>query len=108
MLRGELPRLTLLNRLVVAPAEALRPGGGGNTAGCGPINTISASALAEGQIATAVRRCAPYRLVSHGGGSPFSRERYQSECWKLMGDREQWVIGCFPALSQAPLSQLPY
>jgi hypothetical protein len=40
--------------LVVAPAEALRHGGGGNTGSGGPINTISASTLAEDQIAAAV------------------------------------------------------
>jgi len=40
---------------IVAPAEAHHPGGGGNTGSGGPINTISASTLAEGQIAAAVR-----------------------------------------------------
>src|SRR4249919_53027 len=40
--------------LLVAPAEALRHGGGGNTGSGGPIHTISATTLAEGQIAAAV------------------------------------------------------
>jgi hypothetical protein len=30
-----------------------------NTGSAGPINTISATTLAEGQISAAVRRCAP-------------------------------------------------
>ena len=37
--------------LVVAPAEAHHPGGGGNTGSVGPINTISA----EDRIAAAIR-----------------------------------------------------
>ena len=40
---------------LAAPAEAHHPGGGGNTGSGGPINTISADTLAEGQIAAAVR-----------------------------------------------------
>jgi hypothetical protein len=53
---------------------------GGNTGSGGPINTISASMLAEGQVAAAVRRCAPCRRIQQGGRAPFSRERYKSEC----------------------------
>jgi hypothetical protein len=41
--------------LIVAPAEAHHPAGGGNPGSGGPINTISASTLAEGQISAAVR-----------------------------------------------------
>ena len=41
--------------LVVAPAKAHHPGGGGNTGSAGPINTISAGTLAEREIAAAVR-----------------------------------------------------
>jgi hypothetical protein len=73
MSRGELP-LVLLMLLVVAPAEAPPLRGGGNTGSGGPINPISASMLAEGQITAAVRRCAPCRRIPHGG-LPFSRER---------------------------------
>jgi hypothetical protein len=40
---------------VIAPAEAHHPVGAGNTGSAGPINTISASTLAEGQISAAVR-----------------------------------------------------
>jgi hypothetical protein len=41
--------------VLVAPAQAHHPGGGGNTGSGGPINTISAGTLDEGQIAAAVR-----------------------------------------------------
>jgi Putative MetA-pathway of phenol degradation len=41
--------------VLVAPAQAHHPGVGGGTGGGGPINTISAGTLDEGQIAAAVR-----------------------------------------------------
>jgi Putative MetA-pathway of phenol degradation len=40
---------------LVAPAQAHHPGVGGNAGGGGPINTISAGTLDEGQITAAVR-----------------------------------------------------
>src|SRR6478752_3336708 len=39
---------------VAAPASAHHPGGGGNTGGAGPIFTIPASTLDEGQTAVGV------------------------------------------------------
>ena len=37
------------------PAKAHHPGGGGNTGSGGPINTVSADTLAEGQLTAAIR-----------------------------------------------------
>jgi len=48
--------------LVAAPAEAHDPGGGRNTGSGGPIDTILAGTLAEGQIAAAL--C--YELIRLG------------------------------------------
>jgi hypothetical protein len=48
---------------LAAPAEAHHPGVGGNGGSGGPINTISAGTLDEGQIAAAVR----YEFIRLGG-----------------------------------------
>ena len=40
---------------IVAPAKPHHPGAGGNTGSGGPINTISAGMLAEGELAAAAR-----------------------------------------------------
>src|SRR5436190_17564454 len=46
--------LTLSSIAVTSPASAHHPGGGGNTGGAGPIFTIPASTLDEGQTAVGV------------------------------------------------------
>ena len=51
---------------VVAPAEARHSGGGGNTGSGGPINAVSASTLADGQIVQAQPRL---RFAQNTGGA---------------------------------------
>src|SRR5262245_25134939 len=47
--------ISCLALFLATPVEAHHPGGGGNTGSGGPINTISAGTLDEGQITAAIR-----------------------------------------------------
>jgi hypothetical protein len=59
VLSGELSPLVLWCLLSSRQPRRMIPDVVENTGSAGPINTISATTLAEGQISAAVRRCAP-------------------------------------------------